>query len=476
LKTYSLTRRLIAAVLLVELCSTLVLVVSAGVYEGLSRFHTFDVMLRGRADSMLGAVQDAEDPQDNVMLDGTQSSAPERDIYAVRDELGRMLGHSRNWPDAANAFELPPAEFRSFTIGRQRYRVIRIVGLRMVDPGDKGGGIARHVVILYGARTHPIWESVLHAIAFYSLLGLLLLGISGWIMLRLLRDGLQPLRELAGQAAQVSVEAWRFEPSEKVKRVRELAPLASALEAVLAGLERSFEQQKHFVSDAAHELKTSVAVVKSSLQVLMMRNRDPEEYRTGLKRAEVDCERMEELVASMLTLAGLEAGAVDEQHAVRVELGDIVSEVSEHLRTASELSDVRFILRGDQPVWVAGEREKLRLLCSNLLHNALQHSNPGSEVRALLRVENGMAELRIEDDGEGIAPEALPHVFERFYRADVSRSRRTGGTGLGLAISKAIVQSMKGEIRIESQTGQGTQVQVTLPAVPWQAGLSKSKA
>ena len=465
MKTYSLTRRLIVSILLVELCSALILVASAGVYEGISRFRAFDIMLRGRADSMLGAVQDAEDPQDNVMLDGTQAFAPRRDIYAVRDELGRMLGHSQNWPDAeaAQAFAASSPEFSSVRIDRRSYRLIRVTGLRMVDPGDKGGGVPRHVIILYGSRTHALWEGIAHTIFFYALLSLVLLIVSAWIMLRLLRQGLAPLSELATQAAQVSVDAWHFEPSDKVRAVRELAPLAAALETVLARLERSFEQQRHFVSDAAHELKTSVAVIKSTLQLLVMKDRSAEDYRAGLLRAEIDCERMEQLVASMLTLAGLEAASSLSVDTNPLDLAEVLSEVAEQFRSVAESLNVRISLGAQTIVCVTGEREKLRLLCSNLIHNALQHSLSGAEIRALASITSEAAELRIDDDGEGISPEALPHVFDRFYRGDVSRSRKTGGTGLGLSICKAIVQEMKGEITIESRVNQGTTVIVHFP-------------
>ena len=111
-----------------------------------------------------------------------------------------------------------------------------------------------------------------------------------------------------------------------------------------------------------------------------------------------------------------------------------------------------------------GEREKLRLLVSNIIHNALQHSASGAEVRTSLSREQGKARLRVEDDGEGIRAEALPFVFDRFFRGDVSRSRRTGGTGLGLAISRAIVDGMKGEIEIESELNRGTHVLISLPS------------
>ena len=463
MKGYSLTRRLIVAVLLVELCSAVMFLAVAAVYEGVSHFHAFDVMLRGRADSMVGAVQDAEDSHDNVMLDGTQVMVPKNDIYVVRDDRGRVLGHSPNWVDA----EKTPAtggDFRTLRLNERQYRVIRVAGLRMVDPGDPGGGIARRVTVLYGSPTWPVWEGIAHGVAFYSLATVLLLGLTALVLFSLLKRGLAPLNEIARQAGQVSVKSWQFSPSTEAREVRELAPLVSALEAALGGLERSFAQQSQFVSDAAHELKTSVAVVKSSLQVLMMRQRTPMEYEAGLERLQADCARMEELVGNMLTLAGLEA-EVPLKDEVCVELGAVARDVAEQFRTLAEVGELAIHVAADEPVWVKGEREQLRLLCSNLMHNALQHSPPAGEVTVAVSRSAGVAEFRVEDRGEGIPAATLPFVFDRFYRADPSRSRRTGGTGLGLTISKAIVTRLGGEIRLESEEGEGTRAVVTLPEV-----------
>ena len=110
------------------------------------------------------------------------------------------------------------------------------------------------------------------------------------------------------------------------------------------------------------------------------------------------------------------------------------------------------------------EPEQLQLLCGNLLLNALQHSPAGSAIRAVVQQDGTSAELAIEDDGEGIAAQDLPHVFERFYRGDPSRSRNTGGTGLGLAICKAIASRWQGTIDITSDLGIGTKVMVRFPA------------
>jgi signal transduction histidine kinase len=465
MKTYSLTRRLIIAVLLVELCSLLALIGIASVYEGISHFRALDVTLRGRADSLLGAVQDSEDPEDNVMLYGVEGLAPRRDIYIVRDDRGRVIG-SQGWPDGEQELASSDTrEFRNLTIGGIRYRVIRKPGLRIVDPGDAKGGVARHVTILYGSRTHPVWERVRNAIAFYTLSGLLLLAVTGVVLLHLLRRGLQPLYELAEQAGGISVNSWNLGPSSQARYVRELEPLVSAIESALLRLEQSFAQQKQFVSDAAHELKTSVAVVKSSLQLLTMRTRSAKEYEEGLERVKVDSERMEELVAKMLTLARLEDGGEQPESYRTVKLGDVLNDVAEHFQTMAHFHRIKLVVNSDISALVLCDPDQLRLLCSNLIHNAIQHSKASTEVRAMITVQGDEVQLRVEDDGEGISEDILPHVFDRFYRGDPSRSRRTGGTGLGLAISKAIVLRYHGAIRLESQPGHGTSAIVTLPLV-----------
>jgi signal transduction histidine kinase len=466
MKTYSLTRRLITAVLLVELCSLLALIGIASVYEGISHFRALDVMLRGRADSVLGAVQDAEDPQDNLMLYGTEGLAPKRDIYIVRDDRGRVIG-SQGWPGGAQELaSTDTRELRNLTVGGIRYRVIRRPGLRMVDPGDAGGGVARHVIILYGSRTHPVWERVRNAMAFYALSGLLLLVITGVVLRHLLRSGLQPLYELVEQAGKISVNSWNLGASSQARYVRELEPLVSAIESALLRLEQSFAQQRQFVSDAAHELKTSVAVVKSSLQLLTMRTRSAKEYEEGLERVRIDSERMEELVAKMLTLARLEDGGEQPESYRVVELGDVLRDVAEHFQTLASFHRIRLVVNADISTLVFCDPDQLRLLCSNLIHNAIQHSGAGTEVRAIVSNQGEVAQLMVEDDGEGIPEDVLPHVFDRFYRGDPSRSRRTGGTGLGLAISKAIVLRYHGTIRLESKPGHGTSAIVTLPLVP----------
>lgn len=465
MKQFSIKRRLIASVLLVELVSAICITGLAFVYERHVHFRTFDIMLRGRADSLLGAVQEANDEDDNVMLDGTQASLPARDIFEVWDARDHVLGQSSNW-DGLDSSKRATDRPQTIFVGRREYRAIRLDGLRIVDPGEKGGGVPRHVTIFYGAPLGPMREAVRDAVAFYALTSLGLLVVTGVAMFLLLRSGLAPLSDLAAQAAGVSVTSWNFAPSLEVRRTVELAPLASALSTVLKGLERSFAQQNQFVGDAAHELKTAVAVVKSSLQLLTMRPRSASEYHAGLERCQLDCERMEETVARMLTLARIEsesaADAAMQRH-FATDLGKIARDTAAQFESIAEIRRVAVEIFIPREVIADIDPEQLHLLCSNLVLNAIQHTNEGGVVRISAGLNGSRAELHIADNGTGIDPEMLPHVFDRFYRSDPSRSRKTGGTGLGLAISKAITLRFQGTIEIESKLGEGTSVLVMLP-------------
>jgi signal transduction histidine kinase len=464
MRRHSLSRRLISSVLLVELVFAVAVIALAAAYERHAHLRSFDIMLQGRADSLLGAVQDAEDPADNVMLDRTGLQLPSEDVYEVRDSGGRLLGRSVNW-HGADPQDLASSEdriYRTMVNGRH-YRVLALHGLRVVDPGDKGGGTPRRILVVYGAPTAQVWHQVRNAIVFFSLSNLVLLIVTGVLMAWLLHRGLAPMRQLAGEAENISIHRWSFRAPESAVETRELAPLASALTAAMQRLEASFSQQRRFVSDAAHELKTAVAVVKSSLQLLTMRQRTTEEYEAGVEVSLADCERMEDIVARMLTLARAEYAPHAERLSGISDLAVSTVAITQQFQSMAEIRSVNLTFTAAEPAFVSLSSEECALLCSNLLLNALQHSPPQTQVKIQLRTGKDWAELRIEDQGDGIDPALLPQVFERFSRGDPSRSRNTGGTGLGLAICKAIVEKAGGTIALESEPGVGTTAMVRLP-------------
>jgi len=476
----SIALRLIAAVLAVELLSSILVVVLSFGYERHIHFRAFDVALRGRADSVLGAVQDADDPGDNVMLDQADLHVPPEDVFEVFELDGRLLGRSSNWQGAGPGVpEHPWGDFSQTILNGHHYRVLRMQGSRTVDPGIHGGKL-HQIVVVYGSPTHHIWHVIRSAVQFYAAGSLLLLVVTGPLIAWLLHRGLLPLRQLAALATEVSVDAWQFSPPASARATPELAPLTQALESVLQRLERSFLQQRAFVSDAAHELKTAVAVVKSSLQLLSMKRRTAREYEEGLERCLADSLRLEALVADMLNLARAESATAASGPQASADLAACIGQAVAQLATVATLREVQVRVapphedaeQETTPVQVPVAPEDCTLLLTNLLLNALQHSPAASTVEVQLTVEAGQnppaALLRIQDQGHGIDPAALPFVFDRFYRGDPSRTRTTGGTGLGLAVSKAIVQKAGGTIAIASQPdpalpNQGTTVTVRLP-------------
>ncbi len=458
MRSRSLSRRLLLAVIAVELLCFAAFAGTSLWYEQRSRFRAFDVMLQGRSDSLLGAVQDAEDPEDRVIIDPTELKLPQQDIYAVYNQGGRLLGGA----SAATPLLLSRGGdgVRTLRIGSRQYRILEREGLRVIDRGENAGvGLRRPVTIVYGAPTGPVWHQIFEAARFYILLSLLLLGASTLVLLILLRQLMRPIPELALAAGRITSKSLVFEAPPQTLAIAELQPLAEALRSAVHRLHLAFSAEHRFVGDAAHELKTALAVVRSSVQLLMLRERSPAEYRTGLERVLADNERAEALVGQMLSLARSEERSP--RLDAPVEISGTVANVVSTLQSFAAARSVRLQSTVQLGVRLPMQPEAVETVVSNLAVNAIQHSHREGVVEIFLRTgtQQGV-ELEVTDHGEGIGPEALPHIFDRFYREDVSRSRETGGVGLGLAICKSIVEGAGGTIRVRSTRGEGTAVHV----------------
>ncbi len=472
MKTYSLVRRLIVTVLLVEtflaMCTTGV----ALLYERHQHLRIFDVMLRGRADSLLGAVQDAEDEADNVMLSPKSIDLQRDDLYQVREPSGRVLGQSPQWKNEVRDHFRDGGHGRNFRFEDRDYRGLVLHGIRQIDQEDGKPGISRPVIIDYAAPLTPVWNALADAARFLLLSNSLLLLFTGIALFLLLRRGMAPLQLLSAKAAMISPVSWTFEAPPEALAGKELAVLAHALESAMDRLGESFTQQRTFINDAAHELKTAVTIIKSSLQLLESKPRSTEEYRRGLESCLRDCARLEELVQKLLTLARLEQSSAGElTSSGQTNVSDSLRETATQLDSFAKLRGVNVRLSIQDNAYASLPHEECINLAFNLVLNALQHTTFGGTVTLSAETKTGVVQMAIEDTGEGIDPADLPFVFNRFYRSDRSRARTTGGTGLGLAICKAIVDAYGGQIEINSKPGLGTHVRVTLPAVSGEAHL-----
>jgi signal transduction histidine kinase len=451
----SLTRRLILTVLLLELLAGLALVVSITVNQRYVQFKIFDAGLRGTADALMGAVQEADDA-DNVELDLHGIPLGHDAIYRVTDEKGRVLGAAGTPPELS----ADPETVAQAKVKGKSYRFFVHRGVRIVDPGEHGG-IHHTINIVYGAPDGHAWHEVVEAVRFFVIATAVLLGVTALLMVWLMRRWLQPIHDLAFEAERISPVDLRFHAPGSATQLEELRPLAVALQTTLHRLELSFAQQKRFTSDAAHELKTDLAIVKSSLQLLTMKQRTPEEYSRGLAQSLDDFTRLELTVQKMLTLARLEQPA--EVSGQTCSLQAALEDAVQGSASFASLRSIRMELIANAVMPVPLDHRDALLLCENILVNALQHSLDGGVVSVVATVVGEHVLLRVRDAGGGIRDEDRPHLFEPFYRGDVSRSRKSGGTGLGLSICKAICDRAGGTIDIANHAEGGAEVTVLLP-------------
>jgi signal transduction histidine kinase len=287
---------------------------------------------------------------------------------------------------------------------------------------------------------------------------ILLLGLAGgwWTGTRAIRP--------IGHISDTAVKIAAGDLSRRINAAdteSELGQLATVLNSTFARLEAAFAEQKQFTSDAAHELRTPVAVVLTQTQTALNRERSPAEYRDTIAACQRAAQRMRRLIESLLELARLDAGQ-EPMKQLRFDLARTAQDCAELIQPLADEHGVR--IQCDLPALACvGDSERLGQVITNLLTNAINYNRPNGEVRLAAQQQDGSIVLTVSDTGQGISAEDLPHVFKRFYRADASRS--AGRSGLGLAIAKAIVEAHGGTIEVASQAGAGATFTVRLPAV-----------
>ncbi len=463
----SIQRRLIATVISSQalLAAGMLL---AGIYYTHRRLvSTLEAGMQSRATSVAALVRYEEDDSGKVYFDERLVPAsldPEHpDIFAVWTEGGGLLTRSKSWP---TGLDLAPTGERVWEFKHQDvpYRAVRLTHIPILDREADLPEVK--LTVVYAAPTVHLRQQVREAGVFIAGASLLLLGITGLLALWGIRRGLLPLQELATQASLVSANQWKLHVPEDAEQISELRPLTESMTTMLARLERSFTQQREFLGNAAHELKTPVAVLKSTLQSLLHRPRSSEEYRRGVEQSLEDLERLERLLQWMLRLARAEqwAHGALRRDLPMVNLGATCEEAVERIRPLAERRHTALKLTTNGAVMFRADPEDLQLVWVNLLENAVRYSPEGASVEVTVVKNNGgPARVMFQDHGVGIPKADLPYVFERFYRGDPSRARATGGFGLGLAIAKALVEAYGGAIAVDSEPGVGTRMTVELP-------------
>jgi signal transduction histidine kinase len=311
---------------------------------------------------------------------------------------------------------------------------------------------------------------LLGALIRYSLAILLVALVSGyWLAGRLIA----PVQKITRTAQDIS--GTDLSRRIQLKTRDELGELANTFDRMLDRLQGAFDRQRQFTADASHELRTPLTIVDLEASRALEHRRTPAEYEQALKVIQSENNYMGRLVNNLLTLARMDAGRAALQPD-SIDLGDLAVEVIERLEPLARQKGVELVA-GDLPeVTVSGDRQYLIQMLTNLVENAIKYSRPqggrvGVEAGTRPDGAKPLGWVRVEDNGPGIPQEAIPHLFDRFYRVDSARSHNPdgseagemGGSGLGLSIVDWIVKAHNGQIRITSQVGQGSSFEVEIP-------------
>jgi heavy metal sensor kinase len=287
---------------------------------------------------------------------------------------------------------------------------------------------------------------------------LALAGLGGYVVAG---RSLAPLGWMAEQARRIS--GSNLDTRLEIGRAaEELETLAGSFNELLARLVQTFASMRRFVADASHELRTPIAVIRGEAEVALSQERTAAVYRETLAVILDESRRISRLVDDLLNLARADAGNVQLQ--VReFYFGDLLRDCCRSVQALAAARGIAVECRSPEDVPYRGDEELLHRLVMNLLDNAIRHTPPGGRAEVSLEARDGELRMAVSDTGTGIAPEALPHLFDRFYRGDQARSRQDGGFGLGLAIVKWVAESHGGSAGVSSQPGAGSTFTVTLP-------------
>jgi len=443
-------------VLLFTLCAVLLLSCSLGLFYWIVVRHAFEEDNAVLADKLVGITSELKQP------DGTSALAQELKnrrpgepaVYWIR-----IVGPDGNVTTETPGMEklLPAYIFPSQTAAARLpidYRNKGKLFSLVTRPETTAGGT--YTVQIAQDRTGD--ERFRRQFRALLALGLGLGAIaSALIAITVTKRGLSPLSKMrrAFERIQPAHLNERIEPA---RWPPELRPLAASFDDMLGRLEDSFTRLSQFSADLAHELRTPIGNMLGEAQVALTRDRQPEEYRGVIESTAAECERLSGIIDNLLFLARADAA---EQQVTRSSFNarSAVEKIVSFYETLAEDRHVEISCDGDAEIFA--DPILFNRAIGNLIDNALRFTPENGKIRIAIGTLKSGTEISVTDDGPGIAPEHLPRVFDRFYRADPSRS--AAGTGLGLALVKSIVDLHGGSATIHSEIGHGTTVKLTFP-------------
>jgi heavy metal sensor kinase len=279
----------------------------------------------------------------------------------------------------------------------------------------------------------------------------------------LVKRALGPVDEIAATAERISSQNLN-ERLPAAQTGDELERLSVALNHMIERLDEAFQYSRRFVADASHELRTPLTVLRGELEALVQEPRLPPELRERTGSALEEVERLANIVEGLFAISRLDAGEAQAEW-VPFDFAKLAAATADQMSLLAEDKKIRLTCAANRGVWVEGDRARLKQVVVNLLDNAIKYTHAAGTVALTVEPRDSKAVLEVADTGIGIAPEALPHVFDRFFRVDKARSREQGGAGLGLSIVKSICAAHHGSVEVSSVAGQGSKFRVELPLV-----------
>ena len=447
-------------VLLFTLSSALLFCCGIGVLYWIVVLHAFEEDDIGLRDRVFALRADLTRPSGARGLHEKLQVARtgERVTYWVRvlDAEGRVVAMTAGMEAILPVEIFPPPQEAAAGIPRPKHYRTRGKLFALVATPEHSGGAP---LTLQVAQDRSVDQDFSRTFA-WLIAGVLVVGIaaSALIARTVTRRGLQPLTALADSLKQIgpnrlherlTAESWP----------RELQPVARAFDEMLDRLEDSFTRLSQFSADLAHELRTPIGNLRGEAEVALTRPRTPDEYREVIESSVAECERLSGIIDNLLFLARAEAA---EGHIARTRFDGraAIEKIAAYYEAISEDRQIAITCAGRGTI--DADPVLFSRALSNLVDNALRFTPDGGKIALSVTVRDGGAEVSVSDTGSGIAPEHVPRVFDRFYRADSSRSSM--GTGLGLALVKSIADLHGGTATVRSEIGRGTTVTLSFPS------------
>ncbi|GIK63889.1 MAG: two-component sensor histidine kinase [Chloroflexota bacterium] len=428
------------------------------------------ILLLTFAVTLLLFLKNQQDSQieDALRLSGAQLRSvveTQNDTYVVPDDVIAQLnrreisvwildgqGEVRFRTGEARNFDLPddlPAQgvFRDVTLGGEEHVRLYIVPLAEAD-----------IVLAYSVDDSRVFLQQV-AVGFAIAIPIMLLLSAG--------GGLFLANRALAPVTQITETARRINAEDLSRRIQmnlpddEIGELAQTFNAMLDRLDRAFQRERQLTTDASHELRTPLGVLKMQLSLARSRPRETVELMTMMQAMEGDVDRMTRLVEQLLTLARVEQPGL--MNFALCDIGGLLHDLGSQYQAVADEKAIQFTIFAEGDLTLPCDADKIRQAIANLMDNAIKYTSANGKIRLEAVQQSECIKITIADTGVGIAPEHLPHLFERFYRADSARTSTTGGFGLGLPITKAIVNAHGGQIEVHSELNVGTTISIILP-------------